>query len=100
MNDHKKFKALLDKLGLSYADLADKLGMKYTSVTNQLAPAKKLPKWAKSMLIVSDLYNPFLFYPDLIWEQFKDNSKPVSKDELLNRVSEAKEHWEKRKEKD
>lgn len=58
MTDHEKFKALLDKLGLSYKDLADKLGMKYTSVINQLAPAKKLPRWAKSMLIVSDSYNP------------------------------------------
>lgn len=53
MTEHEKFKDLLEQLGISYKDLADKLGMKYTSVTNQLAPAKKLPRWAKSMLIVA-----------------------------------------------
>lgn len=52
MTDHQKFKALLDELGLSYRQLAEEIGMKYTSVTNQLAPAKELPKWAKSMLVV------------------------------------------------
>jgi hypothetical protein len=31
--------------------------MKYDSVKNQLAPAKELPKWAKSMLIVYDKLN-------------------------------------------
>lgn len=51
MTDHQKFKALLNELGLSRRDLAQKLGIKYTSLTNQLAPAKELPKWAKSMLI-------------------------------------------------
>jgi len=94
MTDHQKFKALLTKLGLSYKDLADKLGMKYTSVTNQLAPAKDLPKWAKSMLIVSDSYNPFLFYQDLVWEHLENNSRPISKEEILKRLE------EKRKEKD
>jgi len=61
MTDHEKFKALLDKLGLTYASLAEKLGMQYDSVKNQLAPAKELPKWAKSMLLVTNL-NPFLFF--------------------------------------
>jgi transcriptional regulator with XRE-family HTH domain len=51
MTDHEKFKALLEKLGLSYRDLAELLRMKYDSVKNQLAPAKNLPKWAVSMLI-------------------------------------------------
>lgn len=54
MKDHQKFKALLDELGLSYRELAEEIGMKYTSVTNQLAPAKELPKWAKTMLVVWD----------------------------------------------
>lgn len=100
MSDHEKFRSLLESLGLSYKELADRLGLKYTSVTNQLAPAKELPKWAKSMLIVSDAYNPFLFYPDLIWEEFRNNSKPVSKDEILTRMNKSKKRWEKRKEKD
>lgn len=54
MNDHEKFKALLDKVGLTYASLADSIGMKYNSVKNQLAPAKSLPKWAISMLVLSE----------------------------------------------
>lgn len=51
MNDHQKFKALLDEVGLTREELAALMGMKYTSMTNQLAPAKELPKWAKSVLI-------------------------------------------------
>jgi hypothetical protein len=57
MTEHEKFKALLDEVGLSYRELAFLLGMEYTSVTNQLAPAKELPRWAKSMLIVSERLN-------------------------------------------
>jgi len=54
MTDHLKFKALLDEAGLSREDFAELMDMKFTSVTNQLAPAKDLPKWAKSVLIVHE----------------------------------------------
>ena len=54
MNDHQKFKALLDEAGLSREDFAELMDMKFTSMTNQLAPAKDLPKWAKSVLIVHE----------------------------------------------
>jgi hypothetical protein len=54
MTDHEKFKALLDSVGLTYALLAEAIGMKYDSVKNQLAPAKELPKWALSMLLLSE----------------------------------------------
>ena len=54
MSDHEKFKALLDELGLSREDFAELMDMKFTSMTNQLAPAKDLPKWAKSVLIVHE----------------------------------------------
>lgn len=62
MTDHEKFKALLDSVGLTYASLADAIGMKYDSVKNRLAPAKSLPKWAISMLILSER-----------WEKIKEN---------------------------
>lgn len=51
MTDHQKFKSLLDELGISREEFAELMDMKFTSVTNQLAPAKELPKWAKSVLI-------------------------------------------------
>ena len=51
MTDHLKFKALLDEAGLSREDFAELMDMKFTSMTNQLAPAKDLPKWAKSVII-------------------------------------------------
>ena len=51
MNDHQKFKDLLNKVGLSREEFSELMGMKFTSMTNQLAPAKDLPKWAKSVLI-------------------------------------------------
>jgi len=54
MDNHKKFKALLDEAGLSREDFAELMDMKFTSMTNQLAPAKHLPKWAKSVLIVHE----------------------------------------------
>jgi hypothetical protein len=54
MTEHEKFKALLDLVGLTYHSLADALGFQYNSVKNQLAPAKDLPKWAVSMLVVYD----------------------------------------------
>ena len=53
MTDHEKFKALLDKVGLTYASLAEKMGFTYNSIKSMLAPAKELPKWAKSMLTLS-----------------------------------------------
>lgn len=52
MTDHEKFKALLQELGLSYQDLSELMGFTYDSTKSLLAPAKELPKWAKSMLIV------------------------------------------------
>ena len=54
MTDHQKFKALLDEVGLTREEFAESMDMKFTSVTNQLAPAKELPKWAKSALIIVD----------------------------------------------
>ena len=54
MNDHQKFKALLDKAGLTRQEFSKLMGMKFTSITNQLAPAKELPKWAQSALIISE----------------------------------------------
>ena len=51
MTDHLKFKALLHQAGLSREDFAELMDMKFTSMTNQLAPSKHLPKWAKSVLI-------------------------------------------------
>ena len=54
MTDHQKFKALLHQAGLSREDFANEMGIKFTSMTNQLAPAKDLPKWAKSVLIVHE----------------------------------------------
>lgn len=54
MTDHEKFKALLDSVGLDYRSLADELGFQYSSVKNQLAPAKDLPRWAKSMLVLAE----------------------------------------------
>ena len=54
MTDHLKFKALLHQAGLSREDFAELMDMKFTSMTNQLAPAKDLPKWAKSVLIVHE----------------------------------------------
>ena len=54
MDNHQKFKDLLDEAGLSREDFANEIGIKFTSMTNQLAPAKDLPKWAKSVLIVHE----------------------------------------------
>ena len=54
MDNHLKFKALLNEAELSREDFANEMGIKFTSMTNQLAPAKDLPKWAKSVLIVHE----------------------------------------------
>ena len=67
MNDHLKFKALLDEAGLSREDFANEMGIKFTSMTNQLAPAKDLPKWAKSVLIFHER-----------WEEKKKNNSDES----------------------
>jgi hypothetical protein len=67
MRDHEKFKALLDEVGLTRQDFAELMDMKFTSMTNQLAPAKHLPKWAKSVLI---------FYER--WEEKKNNNRDES----------------------
>ena len=57
MTDHEKFKALLKEAGLTRKELAEIIGMEYTSMTNQLAPTKDLPKWAKSVLLIYDKLN-------------------------------------------
>lgn len=54
MTDHEKFKALLDSVGLTYKDLAIEMGLTYDSLKSMVAPGKKLPKWAKSMLLISE----------------------------------------------
>lgn len=50
--EHEEFKALLEEAGLTREEFANELGMKFSSITNQLAPSKELPKWAKSVLII------------------------------------------------
>ena len=67
MDNHQKFKALLDELGLSREDFAELMDMKFTSMTNQLAPAKDLPKWAKSVIIFHER-----------WEEKKNNNNDES----------------------
>ena len=67
MNDHQKFKDLLDEVGLSRKNFAKLMDMKFTSMTNQLAPAKDLPKWAKSVLIFHER-----------WEEKKKNNSDES----------------------
>ena len=67
MTDHQKFKALLDEAGLSREDFANEMGIKFTSMTNQLAPAKDLPKWAKSVIIFHER-----------WEEKKKNNSDES----------------------
>jgi len=67
MTDHLKFKALLHQAGLSREDFAELMDMKFTSMTNQLAPAKDLPKWAKSVIIFHER-----------WEEKKNNNNDES----------------------
>jgi len=67
MDNHQKFKDLLDEAGLSREDFAELMDMKFTSMTNQLAPAKDLPKWAKSVLIFHER-----------WEEKKNNNSDES----------------------
>ena len=52
MTDHEKFNNLLEEIECSREEFADFIGIKYTSLTNQLAPSKELPRWAKSALII------------------------------------------------
>jgi hypothetical protein len=53
MTDHEKFNELVEQLG-GRKKLAAFLGMAESSVKNQLAPAKELPRWARSMLYVQE----------------------------------------------
>lgn len=64
MTDHEKFESLLNEVGISRHDLAEHLGLAYGSVQNQLAPSKKLPRWAKSMLLLGER-----------WEKIKEKDK-------------------------
>lgn len=48
----RDFDKMLKELNLDYRKLSKILSMQYDSVKNQCAPAKELPKWAKSMLYV------------------------------------------------
>lgn len=54
MTDHEKFKALLESVGLNYHSFAEEMGFTYDSTKSMLAPSKPLPRWAKSMLILSE----------------------------------------------
>lgn len=49
---HEDFKLMKKQLGLTNASIASEIGLTADSVKNQTAPAKKLPAWAKSMLLV------------------------------------------------
>lgn len=64
MTDHEKFESLLNKARISRHNLAEHLDLAYGSVQNQLAPSKKLPRWAKSMLLLGER-----------WEKIKEKDK-------------------------
>lgn len=49
---HSDFKAMKKQLGLTNALIASEIGLTSDSVKNQTAPAKELPAWAKSMILV------------------------------------------------
>jgi len=49
---HADFKEMKKQLGLTNAIIASEIGLTTDSVKNQTAPAKELPKWAKSMIFV------------------------------------------------
>lgn len=49
---HADFKTMKKQLGLTNASIASEIGLTANSVKNQTAPAKELPAWAKSMLLV------------------------------------------------
>ena len=50
--ERAEFKKLQKEFGLNNKAIALALGLKYESVKNQLAPSKKLPKWAVSMVFI------------------------------------------------
>ena len=67
MTDHEKFREVLISINplfvksegfktndLAYNFLAKELGLTRDSVKSMLAPSKKLPKWAKAMIIVHE----------------------------------------------
>lgn len=49
---HSDFKEMKKQLGLTNALIASEIGLTSDSVKNQTAPAKELPAWAKSMILV------------------------------------------------
>lgn len=49
---HADFKQMKKQLGLTNALIAAEIGLTADSVKNQTAPAKELPAWAKSMILV------------------------------------------------
>ena len=49
---HEDFKTMKKQLGLTNALIASEIGLTANSVKNQTSPAKELPAWAKSMLLV------------------------------------------------
>lgn len=49
---HEDFKSMKKQLGITNAIIASEIGLTSDSVKNQTAPAKELPSWAKSMILV------------------------------------------------
>ena len=49
---HEDFKEMKKQLKLTNASIASEIGLTADSVKNQTAPAKELPAWAKSMILV------------------------------------------------
>ena len=49
---HSDFKEMKKQLKLTNASIASEIGLTADSGKNQTAPAKELPAWAKSMLLV------------------------------------------------
>ena len=49
---HADFKEMKKQLGLTNALIASEIGLTTDSVKNQTAPAKELPTWAKSMILI------------------------------------------------
>ena len=49
---HSDFKEMKRQLGLTNALIASEIGLTTDSVKNQTAPAKELPTWAKSMILI------------------------------------------------
>lgn len=49
---HADFKKMKKQLGLTNALIASEIGLTTDSVKNQTAPAKELPTWARSMILI------------------------------------------------